>query len=84
MKCGGIREGLKMIKTARTFNLKVMIGMMLESSVGTAAGANIATLADYADLDANILISNDPYKGIQNNFGKIILSDKPGLGLEEI
>ncbi|MCF7791149.1 MAG: dipeptide epimerase [Victivallales bacterium] len=84
MKCGGIREALKMVKAARTFGLQVMAGMMLESSVGTAAGANIAALTDYADLDANILISNDPFTGISNNFGKITLSELPGLGLKAI
>jgi L-Ala-D/L-Glu epimerase len=83
MKCGGIREAMKMINAARTFDLKIMIGMMLESSVGAAAGANVAGLTDYADLDANILISNDPFTGMINDFGKITLSDKPGLGLEE-
>ena len=84
MKCGGIREAVKMIKAARTFDLDIMIGIMLESSVGAAAAANVAALADYADVDSNILISNDPFRGMVNNLGKITLSDKPGLGLEEV
>jgi L-Ala-D/L-Glu epimerase len=84
MKCGGIREALKMVKAARTFDLKIMVGIMLESSVGAAAAANVAALSDYADIDSNVLISNDPFSGMVNNSGKIILSEKAGLGLEPI
>ena len=82
MKCGGIREALKMIHTARACDLKIMIGCMVESSVGISAGTQIAPLVDYVDLDGNLLVSNDPYSGLKLKNGKWILSDSPGLGLK--
>lgn len=83
MKCGGIREALRMIYTARACNLKVMIGCMVESSVGISAAAQISPLVDYADLDGNLLISNDPYSGPELRNGKWILNDLPGLGIKK-
>ncbi len=84
MKCGGIREALKMIHTARACDLKIMIGCMVESSVGISAGAQIAPLADYVDLDGNLLVTNDPYSGLELKKGKWILNDLPGLGLKKV
>ncbi|MDH4222445.1 MAG: dipeptide epimerase [candidate division Zixibacteria bacterium] len=84
MKCGGIREALKMIHVARACNLKIMIGCMIESSVGIAAGAQLAPLVDYLDLDGNLLVSNDPYSGLKLKEGKWILNDFPGLGLKKV
>src|SRR3990170_2939728 len=84
MKCGGIREALKMIHTARACNLKVMLGCMIESSVGISAAAQIAPLVDYVDLDGNLLISNDPYSGPELKSGKWILNDLPGLGIKKV
>jgi L-alanine-DL-glutamate epimerase-like enolase superfamily enzyme len=84
MKCGGIREALKMIHAARACDLKIMIGCMIESSVGISAGAQIAPLVDYVDLDGNLLVSNDPYSGLKLKNGKWILSDSPGLGLKRL
>ncbi len=80
-KCGGIREALRMIHVARAHGLQVMIGCMIESSVGIAAAAQLGSLADYLDLDSNLLISNDPYEGMTVKGGMIYLSDKPGLGI---
>jgi L-alanine-DL-glutamate epimerase-like enolase superfamily enzyme len=80
-KCGGIREAVRMIHTARALGLKVMLGCMIESSVGIAAAAHIGSLADYLDLDGNLLLENDPYEGIRVDQGKLFLSDRPGLGV---
>jgi len=80
-KCGGIREALSMIHTARAHGLRVMIGCMIESSVGIAAAAQIGSLVDFLDLDSNLLITNDPYEGMKVTDGMIYLSDRPGLGI---
>ena len=81
MKCTGMREAHKMIKLARANNMKVMIGCMTETSCGISAAAQLSPLADWADLDGNLLISNDPYSGIKIIDGKITLIDKPGIGI---
>ena len=82
MKCGGLREALRMIRRARSGGMKIMIGCMIETSVGISAGMSIAPLADYADLDGNILISNDPFQGTVDGLNILTLGDKPGLGVE--
>ena len=82
MKCGGIRHALKMIHTARAHNLQVMIGCMIESSLAITAAAHLTPLVDYADLDGNLLIDNDPYSGVTVEKGKLILPDGPGLGVK--
>ena len=82
MKCGGIRHALMMIHAARAMDLKIMIGCMVESSVAIAAAAQISPLVDYADLDGNLLVTNDPFTGIYHHNGKILLSDFPGLGVK--
>jgi len=84
MKCGGIWQALKMIQTARALGLKIMLGCMIESSIGITAAAQLSPLADYADLDGNLLISNDPYSGVRVEQGKLILPEGPGLGLRRI
>ncbi|HJO91805.1 MAG TPA: dipeptide epimerase [Victivallales bacterium] len=84
MKCGGIREALRMINIAKAHGMKIMLGCMLESSIGNAAAAQISPLVDYADLDTFLLITNDPYTGLGDNCGKLFLSDKPGLGIIEV
>ncbi|MBI1788008.1 MAG: dipeptide epimerase, partial [Acidobacteria bacterium] len=81
MKCGGVWEAFRMIQIARGLGMKVMLGCMIESSVGIAAAAHLSPLVDYADLDGNLLIANDPYAGIGVKQGKLILPDRPGLGL---
>lgn len=81
MKCGGIQAALRMIETARAFGLKVMLGCMIESSIGITAAAHLSPLVDYADLDGNLLIANDPYRGVTVENGKLVLPNRPGLGL---
>ena len=80
-KTGGIREALRAIHTARAFDLQVMIGCMVESSLAIAAGANIAPLCDYADLDASLLLANDPFEGLSYEGARLVLSGNPGLGV---
>jgi L-alanine-DL-glutamate epimerase-like enolase superfamily enzyme len=81
MKCGGLREAIRMIHTAKALGMKTMLGCMIESSVAIAAAAHLSPLVDYADLDGNLLITNDPYEGVKVKEGKLILSDEPGLGV---
>lgn len=81
MKCTGIREAIRMIHTAKAANMKVMLGCMIESSVAISAAAQLSPMVDYADLDGNLLISNDPFKGVSVVQGKLILKDLPGLGV---
>lgn len=80
-KCGGLLEGRRMIELARSLNLKVMLGCMVSSSAAITAAASLSPLVDYADLDGNMLISNDPYSGVTVDKGRLILPDRPGLGL---
>ncbi len=82
VKCGGLTPALEMIQHARNLGFKIMIGCMTESTVGISAGAVVAPLCDYADLDGANLIANDVAKGSSVVNGKIQLSDKPGLGIE--
>jgi L-alanine-DL-glutamate epimerase-like enolase superfamily enzyme len=82
MKCGGLTVALEMIKKARELNYKIMIGCMTESTVGISASCVLTGLVDYADLDGANLISNDYATGNFVENGKIILSQKPGLGIE--
>jgi len=81
MKCTGMREALKMIHTARALNIKVMIGCMTETSCAVSAAAQLSPLVDWADLDGNLLISNDIYKGVKVVNGKITLNELPGIGI---
>ncbi len=73
-----------MITLARALDMKVMLGCMVESSCAIAAGAHLSTMVDWADLDGNLLINNDIFKGTTVENGKIILNDKPGIGVELI
>jgi len=81
MKCGGISGALRMIAAARACGLKVMLGCMLETSIGITAAAHIAGLVDWADLDGNLLIADDPFEGVRVKDGKLILPEGPGLGV---
>ncbi|MDO5307909.1 MAG: dipeptide epimerase [Planctomycetia bacterium] len=82
MKCTGMREAWKMLNLARALDMKVMVGCMTESSCAISAAAQLSPAVDWADLDGNLLISNDVFDGVQTApNGKLILSDKPGLGL---
>ena len=81
MKCGGLREAYIMMKAARASGMKVMIGCMTETSCAVSAAAQLSPLADWADLDGNLLISNDVYDGVTVVDGKITLNDQPGIGI---
>ncbi len=80
-KSGGLREAFKMIAVARAFKMKIMIGCMVETAVGITAAAHLASLVDYADLDGNALITDDPYRGVTIKNGYLKLPDGPGLGV---
>ena len=81
MKCGGIGEALRMIAVARAHEMKIMLGCMVESSLGITAAAHISPLVDFADLDGNLLVTNDPFVGVKVVGGRLILPDGPGLGV---
>jgi L-alanine-DL-glutamate epimerase-like enolase superfamily enzyme len=83
-KCSGLTPAKRMIERARTLNMKVMVGSMNESSVGSAAIAHLIPLLDYVDMDGPLLLEEDLATGIQFDFGKVILPKKPGLGIEYI
>jgi len=70
-----------MITVARALDMKVMIGCMVESSCAVSAAAQLSPLVDWADLDGNLLISNDPYEGVLVRDGKVILPERPGIGI---
>ncbi len=80
-KCGGLREALRLIATARAHGMLVMAGCMIESSLGIAAAAHLAPLLDYADLDGAALLADDPFAGVSIEGGVIQLTDEPGLGV---
>ena len=81
MKTGGIREMLRMIHAARAHGLKVMLGSMVESSLALSAAAQLAPLVDHLDLDGHWLLKRDPFRGAPAERGRIVLSDRPGLGV---
>jgi len=80
-KCGGVLQAFRMIQMAKALGMRTMLGCMVSSSVSVTAAAHLSPLVDYADLDGNLLISNDPYRGVRVVKGKLTLPDKPGLGL---
>ncbi len=80
-KCGGIRQAFDMIRLARNLGLQVMLGCMVETSVGISAIAQLAPLADYVDLDGHLLLADDPFTGPTLRDGVVAPSDRPGLGL---
>lgn len=81
MKCKGLRDANKMIAIARALDMKIMLGCMTETSCAISAAAQISPKVDWADLDGNLLISNDPYKGITIDDGRVVLNNHPGIGL---
>ena len=81
VKCGGLLEALRMIHVARAHGLLVIVGCMIESSLGITAAAHLSPLVDYADLDGNLLIENDPFPGVTLKNGKLMLADRPGIGV---
>src|SRR3954452_7086363 len=83
-KSGGIREAVRMVHAARALGLGCMLGCMVESGLGIAAGAHIASLFDHVDLDGNILISHDPWPGVRFEGGVQVPSEEPGLGVHAV
>ena len=83
MKCGGMNAARKMAQMAKAMGMKVMIGCMTETSCAISAAAQLSPLVDWADLDGNLLISNDVYEGVTVEEGKITLNEKPGIGISE-
>jgi L-Ala-D/L-Glu epimerase / N-acetyl-D-glutamate racemase len=81
-KCGGILEAYREIQIAKSLGLKTMLGCMISSSVSVTAAAHLSPLVNYADLDGNLLIANDPFRGVTVKDGKLVLPDRPGLGLQ--
>src|SRR3954469_7301306 len=81
-KCGGIREALRMIHAARALGLSVMLGCMVESELGIAQAAQLGSLADHVDLDGHLLVSSRPFSGLGLEDGRLVLSERPGLGVE--
>ncbi len=80
-KAGGLREALRMIHAARACGLEILLGCMVSSSVSTTAAAHLSPLVDYADLDGHLLVANDPWEGVSVRDGRLVLNDRPGLGL---
>ena len=80
-KCGSLREALRMIATARAHGMMVMVGCMIETSLGITAAAHFTPLVDAADLDGAALTKNDPFTGASIAQGRISLPDAPGLGV---
>lgn len=81
MKCTGMREAHKMAEYARAEGMQVMFGCMTETSCAVTAAAHLSPVADFADLDGNLLISNDLFEGVKVAGGRLVLPDRPGLGL---
>ncbi|MDR2120517.1 MAG: dipeptide epimerase [Tannerella sp.] len=81
MKCTGMREAHRIVAVARAANMKVMLGCMTETSCAISAAAQLSPAADWADLDGNLLISNDLFEGVTVVDGKLTLNDSPGIGI---
>ena len=84
MKCGGMHNAREMISIARALNMQIMLGCMTETSCAVSAAAQLAPVVDFADLDGNLLITNDPYKGLEIVEGKALPGNKPGIGIEPV
>ena len=81
-KCGGIRGALAMVHTARAHGMRLMLGCMVETSLGISAAAHVSGLFDFLDLDGAMLLAADPFEGLGYAEGRILLPDGPGLGVE--
>jgi L-alanine-DL-glutamate epimerase-like enolase superfamily enzyme len=82
-KSGGIREAVRMAHAARALGLGVMLGCMIESGLGIAAAAQVASLCDHVDLDGNLLLADDPWPGVEFTDGVQLPSNDPGLGVRQ-
>ncbi|MBI4418943.1 MAG: dipeptide epimerase [Ignavibacteriales bacterium] len=83
MKCAGLREGMRMVAAARACGLKIMAGCMIESSVAISAAAQLSPLIDWADLDGAVLTTNDPFDGVTIAQGRLLLPERPGIGVQK-
>jgi L-alanine-DL-glutamate epimerase-like enolase superfamily enzyme len=83
-KSGGVLEAYRMLQIAKALGMKTMLGCMVSSSVSVTAAAHLSPLVDYADLDGNLLISNDPFRGVRVEHGKLVLPKGAGLGLTKV
>jgi L-alanine-DL-glutamate epimerase-like enolase superfamily enzyme len=81
-KCGGLREAVRMVHAARALGLRAMLGCMIESELGIAPAAQIASLFDWVDLDGHLLLADRPFTGLELVDGRVLPSDAPGLGVE--
>ena len=84
MKCTGMREAWKMVTLAHALGMRVMVGCMTETSCAISAASQFSPLVDFADLDGNLLISNDRFKGVEVVKGRITLNELPGIGVVKI
>lgn len=84
-KCGGIREALRMIHCARAHGMQVMLGCMVETTLGISAAVQLAPLVDYLDIDGAALLADDPFQGPGIDAdGSVRFNDRPGLGVQRI
>ncbi len=81
-KCGGLREAVRMVHAARALGLRAMLGCMIESELGIAPAAQIASLFDWVDLDGHLLLADQPFEGLELKDGRVLSADAPGLGVE--
>ncbi|MCF6270086.1 MAG: dipeptide epimerase [Melioribacteraceae bacterium] len=84
MKCTGLREAHKMLNLAKSLDMQVMLGCMTATSCSISAMSQLAPEAEWADLDGNLLIGNDPFEGTLIVDGKVTLTDAPGIGLTKV
>lgn len=84
-KCGSVGEAVRLMRAARAFHLEVFLGCMVESSLGIAAAAHLAPLADYVDLDGHLLLADDPFAGLRLENGRVLPDpEAPGLGVRPV
>lgn len=82
LKCGGWHRAMEMILAARVHGMRVLLGSMVESSIGVTAAAHLAGLADWIDLDGHLFVANDDYEGVRyDEKGRLVLPERPGIGV---
>jgi L-alanine-DL-glutamate epimerase-like enolase superfamily enzyme len=81
-KTGGLRGALRAIHTARALDMQIMLGSMVETSLAVTAAAHLSPLCDYVDLDGPLMIRNDPFDGVRYDKARLVLPERPGLGVE--
>jgi len=80
-KAGGLRGALRAIHTAHALDMQIMLGSMVETSLAVTAAAHLSPLCDYADLDGPLMIRNDPFDGLRYDKARLVLPERPGLGV---